>query len=446
MSRKTEIITTMLIALGFVIIFFINVITEDSFEENKKANYKVNNITVISYDVEKNTANIKIETPFRYNYCASNVIKTEYPEYKQTSNCEIAVPLDESYIYLKNNEEETGAIKIDNYIVDIKLNDTYYLPLNNEINLDEHIIKVGNPKIEYKINGESITIEDNILKNNKVGTSTLEIITNNKIYKTITINSMDTIVSRPSLFNEKKKYLTCEVFTQEEAIELDKALESMIEQAGYGTRAGAVEAARFLTLSLPYRVSYYWGNGRLHKSGANYVDGEGRWYHKGLYLSKDKYSTLAKSISGPAMWGCNMTNWQPDEPFFIRGRKYPNGLDCSGFVSWALLNGGFDVGDKGAGNSGYRYELTDLGEYTPLTKSLINSEKIKVGDLFNFDGHISMLVGIDEDNFYVAESLNNLGGLVVMKYPKSTVNKTFHHVVLMDELYKEDGNLTNMWY
>lgn len=29
MSRKTEIITTMLIALGFVIIFFINVITED---------------------------------------------------------------------------------------------------------------------------------------------------------------------------------------------------------------------------------------------------------------------------------------------------------------------------------------------------------------------------------------------------------------------------------
>lgn len=100
MSRKSEIITTMLIALGFVIIFFINVITEDSFEERRKANYKVSDITVVSYDVEKNTANIKIETPFRYNYCASSIIKTEYPEYKQTSNCEIAVPLDESYIYI----------------------------------------------------------------------------------------------------------------------------------------------------------------------------------------------------------------------------------------------------------------------------------------------------------------------------------------------------------
>ena len=57
----------------------------------------------MSYDVDKNTANIKIETPFRYDYCASSVIKTEYPNYMKTSNCEIAVPLDESYIYLKND-------------------------------------------------------------------------------------------------------------------------------------------------------------------------------------------------------------------------------------------------------------------------------------------------------------------------------------------------------
>ena len=60
MSRKSEIITTMLIALGFVIILFINIMTEESFQESKKANYKVSDITVVSYDVEKNTANIKI--------------------------------------------------------------------------------------------------------------------------------------------------------------------------------------------------------------------------------------------------------------------------------------------------------------------------------------------------------------------------------------------------
>lgn len=27
-----------------------------------------------------------------------------------------------------------------------------------------------------------------------------------------------------------------------------------------------------------------------------------------------------------------------------------NGLDCSGFVTWAMLNGGFESGDVGSGN------------------------------------------------------------------------------------------------
>ena len=123
MSRESEIISTMLIALGFVIIFFVNVITTDEYEENKKKNHKVSNITVVSYDIEKNTANIEIETPFRYEYCAPSVIKTKYPEYIQTRSCTTAVPLEKSYIYFKNNTEETEAIEINNYIVDIKLND-----------------------------------------------------------------------------------------------------------------------------------------------------------------------------------------------------------------------------------------------------------------------------------------------------------------------------------
>ena len=146
------------------------------------------------------------------------------------------------------------------------------------------------------------------------------------------------------------------------------------------------------------------------------------------------------------MWGCKMTNLEEDEPFFIRGVKYPNGLDCSGFVSWSLVNGGFDPGDRGAGDSAYKYEMTDLGDYQYLTYSLINSGRIKVGDLINFSGHIGMIIGIDDNNIYVAESLNTLGGVVAKTYSKSSITKTFNHVVLMDEFYKEDGNLTDMWY
>ena len=89
--------------------------------------------------------------------------------------------------------------------------------------------------------------------------------------------------------------------------------------------------------------------------------------------------------------------------------------------------------------------MTDLGNYTRLTNELIYSDKIKPGDLFNFWGHISIIAGIDENNFYVAESLNTFRGLVLKTYPKKSVNKTFTHVVLMDDYYKEDGNLTYMW-
>ena len=42
---------------------------------------------------------------------------------------------------------------------------------------------------------------------------------------------------------------------------------------------------------------------------------------------------IKKKLLGPKMWGCNMTNLEPDEPNYVRGLKYPNGLDCSGFVT-----------------------------------------------------------------------------------------------------------------
>ena len=91
-----------------------------------------------------------------------------------------------------------------------------------------------------------------------------------------------------------------------------------------------VEAARFLTLHFPYKIEYFYENGRL---GTNGIDGEGRYYHKGLYLNSSKYSTISKSKNGPKVWGCSLYSTPVK-------RNDNNGLDCSGFVSWALLNGG----------------------------------------------------------------------------------------------------------
>ena len=450
MKRKEkEIILTFLICLGYLIILFINMSAKNELTDIEKSQQVISKINVLSYDKERKIVHLSIDSPFDYDECSINVIQSQYSNYvkKENDSCKIDAPLDSAaYVYFKKDEKITEPIELNNYLVDIIIDDIYYLPLNNEINIKDAIIKVGEPNIKIVINGNSVILEDGILKNPTVGTSTIDIKYNEEIVKTITVVSTNTIINRPTLFNEKKPYLACKQFTEEEAILLDKILAYQIEQAGYGTRAGVVEAARFLTLSFPYRVSYYWENGRLWPNGANYVDGEGRYYHKGLYLSESKYSSLAATISGPKMWGCKMTNWEEDEPFFIRGKKYPNGLDCSGFISWVLLNGGFDVGDKGAGNSGYRYELSDLGEFTPLTRTLINSGTIKVGDLMSTAGHIAILIGIDDNNYYVAESLNNLGGVKMVKYSKNAINKSFTHVVLMDNVYLKDGNLTNMWY
>ena len=447
--KKKEIVLTFLICIGYLIIFFINISTKNELTDVEKNQQVISKINVLSYDKDRRVVHLTVDSPFDYEECTLNVIQSQYSEYveKDKNGCEIYAPLDNvSYVYFKNEEKITEPIELNDYLVDIVIDEIFYLPLNNEINIKDAIIKVGEPDIDIVINGTSVVLEDGILKNPTVGTSLVDIKYNGEVVKTITIVSTNTIVNRPISFEEQKPYLACKQFTEEEANLLDTILAYQIEQAGYGTRAGAVEAARFLTLSFPYRISYYWENGRLWPNGANYVDGEGRYYHKGLYLSESKYSSLAATISGPQMWGCKMTNWEEDEPIFTRGKKYPNGLDCSGFISWVLLNGGFDVGDKGAGNSGYRYELSDLGDFTPLTRTLIDSGTIKVGDLMSTPGHIAILIGIDDENYYVAESLNNLGGVKMVTYSKRKVNQTFTHVVLMDKVYLTDGNLTNMWY
>ncbi len=246
-------------------------------------------------------------------------------------------------------------------------------------------------------------------------------------------------------WDNQKELIPCNAYTEEEAALLDQLLEERVRDAGFGTRAGAVEAARFLTLRLKYKIPYFFENGRIHESGVNYADGEGRYYHQGLYLNQNKFETLEASFSGPAIWGCPLRNWE-DEPKYgyHYGEYMKNGLDCSGFVSWALKNGGFDPGDIGAGETDYPNQMTDLGEFVPITYDLLHSDKIKAGDFFNFWGHISIIIGVDEEHFYVAESLASLGGVKVVTYTRDDVGY-FEYVVLMDSYYKEDGNYTPYW-
>ncbi len=408
----------------------------------------LNSFDVISYDSSKNIVELSIEPTSTQEDCKFINESGEEISGKIVDNkCQLNIDVEFGEVIFTNKYDiNSRAIEITDYVVDVIEKDIYYLPLNKEIELSTNVIAVGNPELKWITLSENVQIIGNKLKTLKVGRTIVRAMSDNRVVHEMEVVVTDTIVQMPKQFNKKKKYLPCKEFSLEESKLLDEILEYRINEVGYGTRAAAVEAARFLTLEFPYRITYFYETGRLNTPGRAKVDGEGRYYHKGLYLHTDKYDDLAYVGNGPAIWGCGLRCYEDAPPYFKPGNKYPNGLSCSGFVTWVLYNAGFDVGDIGAGETPYPHQLTDVGKYTSLTPSLIKSGKIKVGDLFNVWGHISILVGEDSKNYYIAESLDLYGGVVINTYSKKNVRDTFPYVVLMDEVYKENGNLTDLWY
>lgn len=444
MKKENKVIFLGLLIIISIIIFLLSFIL-DRFSI---VSYFDNDVIIKQIEIIDNRINIVTNSGQKYCAISSNNNEEDFVFNEMKDNTCVYGELKDFYVYFKdNNDIISEPLYINDYVIDIKLDDTYYIALNDMIDLNNVYEVVGSPEIIVNLDGYSVKLENNQLIGIGNGKTIVSFINNNRIIKEVEVIVTDTIVKAPTLFDNNKRFLGCKTYTEEEAKLLDQILAYRINKAGYQTRAGVVAAGRFLTLEFPYKISYFYENGRVHESGVNFVDGEGRYYHQGLYLSLDKYNSLSKSIAGPAMWGCPLTNYEDAEEWgFKKYARVPNGLDCSGFVTWAILNGGFDVGDIGAGESAYTEQLTDRGEYTKLTQSLIDSGTIKVGDLFNFTGHIALIIGIDNDSYYVAESLNTFRGLVMKKYSKSRVNRNFTHVVLMDDYYKEDGNITNMWY
>lgn len=112
------------------------------------------------------------------------------------------------------------------------------------------------------------------------------------------------------------------------------------------------------------------------------------------------------------------------------------------------VNGGFDVGDVGAGDSSYLTdELSDLGVHNILTYDFMKTTEYKVGDFIGTDGHAGLIIGIDEKNIYTAETL--LPKLEVYTYDryKGIVDtKELTYTINMHNVYPNgDGYITDMW-
>ncbi|MGM9877052.1 MAG: hypothetical protein ACI33S_00230 [Bacilli bacterium] len=358
--------------------------------------------------------------------------------------------INNSNIYININDEIINLSKDTINYIDIEDENKIYIAIDDNYEYIKMFIGDKN-KLQVSSTDKDVAyVDDNgkIISLNK-GTAKIYIEYNDKI-KEITVVVTDLITKKPNMFDHNKEDLKCNQFTSDENDLLDNILESRIKSVGYQTRAGAVEAARFLTLEFPYKINYFNENGRLTTNG---IDAEGRYYHIGLYLHESRFSSISNSTSKPEIWGCSLYS-TPQKKYLL------NGLDCSGFISWALLNAGFDIKDIGAGFKDGEYnDLTDYGDIKKLNSSL-NTSEIKVGDLLHsahVGGHIAMIVGIDNDTFYVAHALwsnapysltkrnTNSNYVQITPYSKNEIINVFDEVILMDKYYKKDGKLTNMW-
>ena len=187
--------------------------------------------------------------------------------------------------------------------------------------------------------------------------------------------------------------------------EFNKLIADNVDDAGFGTRAGVVAAAVTLIGELGdnygVKVPYYWGGG----------------HYDGVIIGAHHY------------WGSD-----PDCTTYANNQTYDYcGLDCSGFVPWAIKNGGFGMNQMLAG------DFKDVKGAEKVTLKS-NQAVLQPGDLLESEGHIVLVVGIDEDaNQYIcAEASGNQAGVL---FTRRSFKDSGYWGVNMDGYYANSANI-----
>ena len=199
--------------------------------------------------------------------------------------------------------------------------------------------------------------------------------------------------------NNTKPFMRRDTYTSGDKARLDAMLKQVVNEAGYGSRAGVVAAARFLVGALDYKVPYQ-GGSYYRREGLN-IGQSGAWGSPGV------------------------------------------GLDCYSFVSWARKQNGLDEGGLYGGeklSTAQEINRIRVGDYllTPCSSSSCkNAFKIN---------HIGIVIGVDSNYIYVAESKTvDVNALVVTKIDKKNPPTKYSLSLVKHETYATEGNVTDMW-
>lgn len=196
------------------------------------------------------------------------------------------------------------------------------------------------------------------------------------------------------------------LFSKGSSIEqFESFIKDNVNSAGAGTREGVVTAAvsfiNFMYDNFNTKLPYYWG---------------GKYAGVGVKSSFGSYN--------------------PSNPSRNGNRYYYTSFDCSGFVQWAIINGGFK--NPGTGTSHFHSKFKDQS-CNVSESSCVGS----VGDIINYpSGHVMLIVAVDEasGNYVVAESTNS-GVVMQTRGIHKNNKKGTYRVLFMDQYYNDPANI-----
>lgn len=181
--------------------------------------------------------------------------------------------------------------------------------------------------------------------------------------------------------------------------EFNGFLKSEVEKAGIGTRNAVIAAAVNLIGSLAekgYKLNYQWG-GKYEAIGI-----KPDW---GTYIYNSYCDESYKLVNSDISVCHNNYSWKS--------------FDCSGFVTWAIING-----MQGKNSTG-GIQVNQSNIFNSKATSLNPNKAVcKVGGVLQSSGHIVLVVGQDDANkqYIVAESTGSrintgYGGVILSYYP-----------------------------
>lgn len=187
---------------------------------------------------------------------------------------------------------------------------------------------------------------------------------------------------------------------------LNSFIYDSVSSNGKGTRAGVVTAAvsliNYLNDNFNVRIPYYWA-GEYQRYGVD------------------------RNFGNATDASCSNTRCY-----------YYDGFDCSGFVSWAIKNGGYNIDRKNTSE----FHSTFSGNSCNVKDSNCIG---KPGDLINSSScHVQMIVAVDEASgkYYIAESTGSYGLIMhEQSIHSGNCGSQETRILFMDEFYNNTSNV-----